>query len=209
MRNGRARISDRAASFARNARILAMLVLTGGCNQHRLGSRVALLGDGARSCSPRRTRECTAQEQPCRSGPRPDNGVSDAGVGPRPRPASAKRQATGCVARRGLAVWQSARTIEKSGNQRHDPRCGRDLRREGVLCFGSQQPRRFGKTLPDGRVSEIHPSKSLPNRITTVFAVGGHAGKGFDNTWYTRIVLDVNVLQATTYCAGFVFGRFR
>ncbi len=73
---------------------------------------------------------------------------------------SAKRQASGSVAGSGLAVWQTPRTIEMSGNQRRDPRCNRDLRREGVLCFGSLGPRRFGKTLPDCRVSEIRSCKS-------------------------------------------------
>ena len=66
---------------------------------------------------------------------------------------SAKRQATGKVARSGLAVWQTARTVERRGNQRHD--------REGGLCFGSLQTCGFGNTLPDGRVSEIHSCKSL------------------------------------------------
>ena len=60
---------------------------------------------------------------------------------------AAKRQATESVARSGLAVWQTPRTIERSGNQRHD--------RQGVFCFGSRQPRGFTETLPDGRVSEV------------------------------------------------------
>ena len=45
MHNRHARIFDRAAGFARNARNLATLVLTGGCNQYRLVGRAALLGD--------------------------------------------------------------------------------------------------------------------------------------------------------------------
>ncbi len=61
-------------------------------------------------------------------------------VGSRSRPASAKRPATGRVARDGLAVWRVALTIERSWNQRHG--------REGMHCLGSQQPRRFGQAFP-------------------------------------------------------------
>ena len=66
----------------------------------------------------------------------------------------AKRQATGCVVRSGLPVWQTSRTIERSGNQRHD--------REGVLCSPSPLRGEHDKRNPFPRV----PRPAAPGRAT-------------------------------------------